>query len=462
MYRTRSDLVHREPLEKPHIARTPPSGQAYREPSEAPVPPIALNRMASAEIPGLEQVWADSDAPAHRLQALGEEGQLHEVAGPPVAHHCATLTDVACVEPVDAASDETARDTSVSLDVHTARSKTSTDHISKERSGPAALPDVTSPEYHGPDLFARLSPEIRDMIFKLVYADSNLFAGVQGVSTRDNSGRFSKLAHNRTASPRLIRAIPGTQIGLRGTRSYNGLYYDPYRPYQRPYERPIEEWECEPEAQVLSPVNSLLFVNKQSYLEALPHMYGNTTFFFDDWKDAQKFTTTVGRAGLRLIRAVEVYSDPVRDDSTDGRLFNLIIAYMPNVEHLTISFWNEELIRLESEDYEECSAVRCDNFEKSLLRFAPLKSTCQLDVTIMCEMEANEYGIADQHGGTAKAVEEMIRTGDQRALDRAREVILRNQSLCFAVTTVDQNPEMVSRSGFSRQWWLEKLNMPYF
>jgi hypothetical protein len=71
MYRTRSGLVYREPSEEPGIARTPPSGQAYREPEEAPVPPIALNRMASAEIPGLEQVWADSDAPAHRFGSTG-------------------------------------------------------------------------------------------------------------------------------------------------------------------------------------------------------------------------------------------------------------------------------------------------------------------------------------------------------------------------------------------------------
>ena len=400
-------------------------------------------------------------------EALGEEGRLHEVAEPPAAHHCATLTDAACVEPVDTASDETAHGTSVSLDVHTSRSKTPTDHLSKEHSGPAALPDVTSPEYHGPDLFARLSPEIREMIYELVYADANIFAGVQGFCSCSLEGHDGPHKVYRTESAVLLRCVPGSVKGTRGTRLRHRCYLNPCDPEISGLS--YGPTELEAESTVLSPANSLLFVNKQTYLEALPHLYRNTTFFFDDSDDTDKFVEIVGNHCLKHIGAIEVFMDEYRDGLSDDDFFSFIVASMPNIEHLTVSFWYDHGIRLET-DYENGSASRCDELEKALLRFSSLKRLRQIDVKILID-DMNYWGFAG-HVETEEAAEEMIRTGDQRVLDRARVAILREKGRNIRVsdfeyyappgegghTDLSGLSGVISHSGLSEEWWLKKLN----
>lgn len=294
------------------------------------------------------------------------------------------------------------------------------------------------------------------MIFELVYADSDIFAGFQRSCTCTDAGRLAKHVVARTETPVLVRTIPGSVKGTRGARNLNGHVMHPYKPAS------VQEWdeELEVETQVLSPVNSLLFVNKQTYLEALPHLYLNTTFFFDDWQDAQMFATTVGPKCLSLIRAVEMFSDYGRLDSSDSKLSSFIVACMPNIEHLTVSFWDEHAIRLESDD-QEGSGEQCDILELALLRFASLKHVRQIDVNMVWELHNNAYGCAP-HVVTREAVKKMIRTGDRGVSDRARVHFLRNQSHDFAVDTVDRFPEMVRHSGLSRKWWLEKLAMPYY
>ena len=436
------------------MAHDQPS-QADGEPQDAPDPPIALDDFASSEIPDLESSWVDSgDGNAHQLTALSEENQLQDIAQPPVAHHhCAACTDPACEGAGSTAAEVGSHDTSVGLDFHTVRNKTPTELVLQEHASAATLQDVPSSEPIGPDLFQRLSPEIRDMIFALVYAGSNLFAGVQGSCTRDFGGRLAEHKETRTESAVLVRAIPGTVKGTRGTRGRSGHYLRPFKP---DHNYLYETEQLEPEAPVLSSVNGLLFVNKQTYLEALPHLYRNTTFFFEDWKDTQNFATTIGHDSLRLIRAVEVFFDQGRDDTTDIRWFNYIVAYMPNIEHLTISFWSFGPISLESDEWDG-SAKRCDEFEKALLQFARLKFVRQIDVKILEESgEADEYEVADHLQETKKAVEEMIRTGDRGILDRAREAELRGLG-DFAEDILESISETVDRSGLSKEWWLKRL-----
>jgi hypothetical protein len=420
--------------------------QADGEPQEAPGPPIALNRMASAEIAGLEPVWADPNVHAHQLEALSEEDQLQEVNEPPVPHHCATCTDPACMGPVSAAPDLQAHDTSVRIDAHTARSKTPTDRISQEHAGPAAPPDVTCPEHQGPDLFAKLSPEIREMIFKLVYADTEIIAATQGFCACSTEEHDEPHQKGRHASPVLLRGW----WGPRGTRKYQGHYIQ---------EEAGDEQYCDGEAEVLPPINSLLFVNKQTYLEALPHLCRVTTFFFDDTADTQKFVTTVGPHFLKLIRTVEVFAD---DDEGYSGLFACIVSSMPNIERLTIGFWEDFYIKLQCrdgyDDYGHEWAVRHDDFEKALLQFGALENVRCLDVEPLSTM-SETWSIEHDSYHTRRAVERMIETGDQRVLNRHRRSILKREGRDFAEEIVSEYSDMVNRSGFTREWWLKRLKV---
>ena len=424
------------------------SGLVHREPQEAPGPPIALNRMASAEIAGLEPSWVDPDAPAAQLEALSEEGQLQEATQAPVVHHFATCTDPACVGPISAAPDVQAHDTNVGLHFHTARSKATTDRISQERASPAALP-------HGLDLFQRLSPELRDMIFELVYVNSHVVAAVQGFCTCgpiwDEESDKSH-AEGRTDSPILRRAT-------RGTRSHWGCYIEP------------EEWtELTVDGQALSPINSLLFVNKQTYLEALPHLYRNVAFFFDDWRDTHKFITTVAHDSLKYIRTVEVFSDTalysdaagdmwppykrLDSESDYSRLFGCIVASMPNIERLEIGFWWGHFIKIKSYIG---GALRCQRFELALLQFAALKRLRQIDVEVLEPLMSDPPGMPDvyhvneESEETAEAVKMKIKSGDRRALDRAREASLRKEG--YDLKNFGKIPGANINSGFSYEWW---------
>jgi hypothetical protein len=442
------------------MAHDQPS-QADGEPQDAPGPPIALDDFASSEIPDLESSWVPTShqplAPSkeEQIQEVAEQPQTvaeqpQEVAEPPIAHHCAMCTYPACVKPVGAALDEPVHDASVSLDLNIGRSKTPTDHILQEHASPAVLQDFIHPEYNGPDLFARLSPEIREMIFALVYAHADIFAGVQGSCTCGDEEYNGPHEVSRTESPVLVRKIPGTVKGSRGTRSWGGHYSRPYEVHD------LDEWneEVEVEAQVLSPINSLLFVNKQTYLEALPQLYLNTTFFFDDWRDAHKFAATVGHANLGLIRAVEVFSDRDRLTYSTSKLTSFIVARMPNIEHLTVSFWNENTINLETDEWDGTS-YRCSELERALLQFVSLKRLRKVDVKIIWEITYNTWGCAD-NTTTKKAVEEMILTGDRGILDRAKEAELRGLG-DFAGDILESISETVDRSGLSKEWWLKRL-----
>jgi hypothetical protein len=412
--------------------------QANGEPQEARGPPIALNRMASAEIAGLEPIWADPDAYANQLEALSEEDQLQEVTEPPVAHHCATCTDPACVGPVSAAQDLQAHDTSVSIDAHTARSKTPTDCVSQEHAGTAALPDVTSPEHQGPDLFAKLSPEIREMIFKLVYAGTQIIAATQGFCTCNTEGHNGPRQEGRR--PVLLRG----SWGPRGTRKYHD-HYLPEEPGDEIYD------------EVQLPINSLLFVNKQTCLEALPHLCRITTFFFDDRAETQKFVTTVGPHFLKLIRTVEVFAD---DDEGYSGLFACIVSSMPNIERLKIGFWENNYIKLENRHM--CTgydwSVRYDDFEKELLQFGALKNVRDLEVELLTTV-GDTWSVSDECYYTCRAVERMIETGDQRVLNRHRRSILKREGRDFAEEMVSEYSDMVNRSGFTRDWWLKRLKV---
>jgi hypothetical protein len=290
------------------------------------------------------------------------------------------------------------------------------------------------------------------MIYELVYADANIVAATQGFCTCGDKSVEHKMY--RTESPVLIKGVPGAIKGSRGTRRRRDHFLTPA---VVSYDT---EYELEVGTQVMSPINSLLFVNKQTYLEALPHLYRNTVFFFDDWEDTKKFVKTVGRDCLKLIRAIEVFQD-YSWQRPESEFFGFIVASMPNIEDLTISFWDDSGIQLES-DYDDCTASRCDGLEKALLEFTALKLVHRIDVKMLMDEDDVVWLVADHLDETTKPVEEMIRTGDQGVLDRAREVILRNQQNDFAVYTVDQHPELIRDSGFSREWWLEKLGMPYF
>jgi hypothetical protein len=198
------------------MAHDQPS-QADGEPQDAPDPPIALDDFASSEIPDLESSWVDSgDGNAHQLTALSEENQLQDIAQPPVAHHhCAACTDPACEGAGSTAAEVGSHDTSVGIDFHTVRNKTPTELVLQEHASAATLQDVPSSEPIGPDLFQRLSPEIRDMIFALVYAGSNLFAGVQGSCTRDFGGRLAEHKETRTESAVHSQGYSGHKRPLR-------------------------------------------------------------------------------------------------------------------------------------------------------------------------------------------------------------------------------------------------------
>jgi len=95
------------------------SGQAYCEAEGTPGPSVALNRFASVEIPGLEPVWADSDAPAHQLEGPSDHGS-----------------------PL-----------SVSTYLHTCQLNVVANGYLQRVAGLDALPGVTLPEPVGPDLF---------------------------------------------------------------------------------------------------------------------------------------------------------------------------------------------------------------------------------------------------------------------------------------------------------------------
>jgi hypothetical protein len=294
------------------------------------------------------------------------------------------------------------------------------------------------------------------MIFELVYADANLFAGVQGSCTCHCPGKVCPHGARRTELPVLVRMIPGSAKGTRGTRSRNVHYLKPYEPCEG------DDWvdELGVEAHVLSPINSLLFVNKQAYLETLPHLYLNTTFFFDYWQDAHKFAATVGHANLRLVRSVEMFSDHHRLDYSDIKLSSFIVAHMPNIEHLTVSFW-EEHIRLEAdEDYYTSS--RCDKLETALLQFASLKHLRQIQVNVLSEVGRRSWACEKGFSTvTEKAVEDMIRTGDRGVLDRAREGVLRQEGRDIVLQAFDELLEtnIIDDSGLSGEWWMKRLGL---
>jgi hypothetical protein len=211
------------------MAHDQPS-QADGEPQDAPGPPIALDDFASSEIPDLESSWVDSgDGNAHQLTALSEENQLQDIAQPPVAHHhCAACTDPACEGAGSTAAEVGSHDTSVGLDFHTVRNKTPTELVLQEHASAATLRDVPSSEPIGPNLFQRLSPEIRDTIFELVYADSNIVVATQGAfpcapkeSASDRKRQREPCAEVRTRRPVLLK-------GTRGRRARDGCYIDPF------------------------------------------------------------------------------------------------------------------------------------------------------------------------------------------------------------------------------------------
>jgi hypothetical protein len=451
MPRTRSDLVHREP-------------------QEAPGPPIALNRMASAEIAGLEPSWVDPDAPAPQLEALSEEGQLQEATQAPVVHHCATCTDPACVGPISAAPDVQAHDTNVGLHIHTARSKATTDRILQENTSSATLPDVAPPELASPDLFQLLSPEIRDMIFELVYADSYIVAATQGFCTcSPGNDDVDFHGQGRTESLVLLK-------GSRGKRCKEGCYLEPYDETEG-----VSDVASEVEWCGMSPISSLLLVNKQTYLETIPHLYRSATFFFDDWEDTEKFARTVGPHCLEHILTVAVFADdepccgdglPYRlpDKGTEWKyttLFRAIVTHMPNIEHLKIGFWQDSHISLESDTSNNGWAPtrRCDQFEKALLQFSALKHMRWVDVELL--WVSSNHGVdgwdhEDDNLVTQRGVAKMIRTGDQGALDRVREAELRQEGWRdLTANIVDSISEAVDSSGLSRKWWLKKLSMSW-
>jgi hypothetical protein len=232
----------------------------------------------------------------------------------------------------------------------------------------------------------------------------------------------------------------------------------------------------------MSPINSLLFVNKQTYFETVPHLYRSATFFFDDWEDTEKFAKVVGHHCLRHIRKVEVFADkepccgykkPYRlpDKGTEWnytKSFRAVVAHIPNIEHLKIGFWQEDsCLSLESDtsDVGWAPVRRCDQFEKALLQFPALKHVRQIDVETL--WVSNDYGVDGwdielEHLDTREGVAKMIRTGDQGALDRVREAILREEEWRdLTATIVDSISEAVDSSGLSRKWWLSKLSQSW-
>ena len=315
------------------------------------------------------------------------------------------------------------------------------------------------------------------MIFELVYADSNIVVATQGscaCAPRDSaywSGRKREpCAEVRTEIPVLLR-------GTRGRRPLNGCYVDPWSPSGSD----CGSFASEDEWQGLSPINSFLLVNKQTYLETVPHLYRSATFFFDDWKDTEKFAKTVGRHCLRHIRKVEVFADdepccgyekPYRlPDKGTGwnytNLFRAVVAHMPNIEHLKIGFWQDGCLSLDSETSSvgDAPVRRCDQFEKALLRFSALKHLRQVDIELL--WVSNDYGVdgwdfESDSLVTQRGVAKMIRTGDQGALDRVREAILREEEWRdLTADIVDSISKAVDSSGLSRKWWLKKLSLSW-
>jgi hypothetical protein len=214
----------------------------------------------------------------------------------------------------------------------------------------------------------------------------------------------------RAKPPVLLRGAPGSVEGSCGTRIRDGCYLKPCDPFYSG--GCYSQFQLGVESPFLSPVNSLLFVNKQTYIEALPHVYRNTTFFFDDSDGTEEFVETVGNHCLKHIGAIEVFTDEWHGRVSDDDFFSFIVA--------SDGFW----------------------------------------------------GLAN-HTRIEEAVEEMIRTGDQRALDRARVAILKQGGHDIAVSDFEtyglpgQNgfedgisglSDVIDRSGLSKEWWLQKLN----
>lgn len=373
-------------------------------------PPATLTRLASAAISALERIWADAGEPVHQANALSNNGLPLGV-----------LTDV-----------------------HACRLNASTNDPLQCPVSPAALPDATSSEPDGPDLFQRLSPELRMSIFELVYANANIVAATRGGCTCGLEGQLA--AHcdlHEYACAESMVLLKGT----RGTRRYYGCYIEPESESSGSETSSVAPEELESGAlqapgsggQVMSPINSLLFVNKQTYLEVSPHLYRNASFFFDDWMATVTFTKTVGHHSLKLIRKVEVFAGDDRGHSYKW-MINTIVASMPNIEHLKIGFWENAWIRLDGYDLAE--QKRCCGFEKALLRFSSLKCVRQIDVEILevvddmenvdnTMAEPQTWAVSPECHVTNKAVEKMIWTGDHRVLDRARRAVLEDTADVF-------------------------------
>lgn len=247
----------------------------------------------------------------------------------------------------------------------------------------------TQPERN---LLQRLPPELRDRIFEFFYSDNKTM-----VIVRDNKffGKPDAESWNVFHGYRILRPDiplnPTITYGKGGVRVYK----------KKP---PLE----------FSPLTSLLLVDKQTYLEAVPHLYGSCTFHFDQPPATQLFAKCVGRANLKYIRKAEVYilATTVRD-------CDLIVKHMPNIEQLTVrlpyhTIWVDDFSRNRK-------------FEEQLQGFSALKKIVRLGVEyprmrvrkIFSRFEGGEE-LMISSDVTTEALKEMIRTGDCLALSRAR------------------------------------------
>lgn len=249
------------------------------------------------------------------------------------------------------------------------------------------------------NLLKRLPPEVRDRIFEIVYSNKKTL-----VLVRDNN-KASERADNVNWN-----SFAGYHV-LRPDISHKKLL-DDKRTSIQPKQKTTAAAPNNNDKD-RSPLTSLLLVDKQTHLEALPHLYGSCTFRFDQLQATKLFATRVGKLSLECIRKVEVYIPALAERHSEE-----IVVRMPNIEQLTARFPHRTI------ELDEFSRNR--EFENELLGFSGLEKVMRLGVECPRLRQGGGPGpvgfprlVFVRSDATTDALEEMIRTGDCMALSRA-------------------------------------------